>query len=329
MITHILLIEPLPTGGRGGAEDLAFPFQSLDGSTRGALSSPPCVSASILSLMIRAAIVSTHPARSPLRLRSQTSFPCRLESSNAEMTRRLAVGKSSFQQSGVNRHRWGCRSSHARLPCPPSRRVSQIWGTRTARGPGPQHPCGWEPTEPGGPAKPLVWGKAVQEACQVRSEGSGSVKTRGLCWVAQGRASPLPGAAGTPVLSFRDEVLSPPGDSQCHPSRDEHTPPSTLLNPTSASLPSFPVVLLPPPSAVLQCSRHAPQPRYHKTCPPAMQLYKTPFPARCGVCTWCVRRQRTPRDLRCQSNEISESVLKFGLLPKRAVSLLSWHMPKS
>lgn len=217
MITHILLIEPLPTGGRGGAEDLAFPFQSLDGSTRGALSSPPCVSASILSLMIRAAIVSTHPARSPLRLRSQTSFHCRLESSNAEMTRRLAVGKSSFQQSGVNRHRWGCRSSHARLPCPPSRRVSQIWGMRTAWGPGPQHPCGWEPAEPGRPAKPLVWGKAVQEACQVRSEGSGRRQDLGTLLGGPGKSLPTARDRGDPSrllqrsgpLSSRGLAVSP------------------------------------------------------------------------------------------------------------------------
>lgn len=196
--------------------------------------------------MIRAAIVSTHPARSLLRLRSQTSFHCRLESSNAEMTRRLAVGKSSFQQSGVNQHRWGCRSSHARLPCPPSRRVSQIWGMRTAGVLDPSIPAAESPLSQEDLLNLWFGGKLCKKHAKCALRALVGVKTWGLCWVAQGRASPLPGTAGTPVLSFRDKVLSPPGDSQCHPSRDEHTPPSMSLNPTSASLPSFPVVLLPP-----------------------------------------------------------------------------------
>lgn len=191
--------------------------------------------------MIRAAIVSTQPARSPLRLHSQTSFRCRLESSDAEMSRRLAAGKSSFQRGMVNRHHWGCRRPHKRLSCPsPSQACVQNVGDEES--PGSRAPASpyWEPTE---------------------AEGKGKAP-KSLVWGQGGRGAP----------------------SSQHTSQ-----PGTWDKPAGSAAQQNP--LLSPPLA--RCTR-----------------------------------QQTPGDLRCQSNEISESVRKFRLCPKRAASPLSRHMPK-
>lgn len=98
MITHILLIEPLPTGG---ARDLAFQFQSLDGSAGGALGNTP---RSLRALMTCTTSVSMHPACSPAAALNAAGW-------GVQARRRLWQGEKSSQQRVC-----GHRSAAARTP---------------------------------------------------------------------------------------------------------------------------------------------------------------------------------------------------------------------